>query len=237
MAGATVPPPEYFPMIREICDRHDILFIADEVMCGTGRTGKPFAIEHWGVVPDFIAAGKGMASGYAPLAGLLVSEHIHQVIKDGSGNLGHGHTFMGNPHSCAVGVAVLRYLEEHDLINRCARMGEYMFSALDRLRDHPLVGNVRGKGLFAGIDFIQDHETHMPYLRKFRVSERVTEEAFRNGLVLYPGSGGATTEMGDHLLIAPPFIITKEEIDEAVAILKKTLDTVYAGLERDVNGG
>jgi len=185
-AGATVPLPEYFPMIRDIYERNDIMFITDKMVCGTGRTGKPFAIEHWGVKPDFIAAGKGMASGYAPLPGLLVSEHIHRTINNGSGILGHAHTFMGNLHSCAVGVAVLQYLEEHDLINRCARMGDYLFSVLEPLWAHPLVGD---KGLFAGIDFIQENVTHRPYLRKFQIAERVTDDAFQNSLISLPWVG------------------------------------------------
>ncbi len=230
-AGAPVPPIEYFHMIREICDRHDILFIADEVMCGMGRTGKPFAIEHWDVKPDLIATGKGMASGYAPLSGLLVSDHIYRVFREGSGMLSNGQTFMGNPHSCAVGVAVLKYIEKHGLISRCAEMGKILFSELEPLRDHPLVGDIRGLGLFAGIDLIQDPATHKPYPRKFRVVERVVEEAFRRGLILYPGSGGADTEEGDHLLIAPPFVITKEQIKEAVSLLKDALSAVHMDLE------
>lgn len=230
-AGAPVPPLEYFQMIREICDRYDILFIADEVMCGMGRTGKTFAIEHWGIKPDLIATGKGMASGYAPLSGLLVSDHMYRVFKEGSGMLSNGQTFMGNPHSSAVGVAVLNYIQKHDLIGRCAEMGKVLFSELERVQSHPLVGDVRGLGLFAGIELVQDSVTRKPFPRSFRVVERVTEEAFRRGLILYPGSGGANTEEGDHLLIAPPFVITEEEIKEVVSLLKETLDTVHAELE------
>lgn len=230
-AGVPVPPFEYFRKIREICDRYDVLFIADEVMCGMGRTGKPFAIEHWGVKPDLIAAGKGMASGYAPLSGLLVSNHMYKVFEEGSGMLSNGQTFMGNPHSCAVGVAVLKFIQKHNLFERCTKMGSFLFKELERIQAHPLVGDIRGMGLFAGVEFVQDPLTRRPFPRSFRVVERVTEEAFRRGLILYPGTGGANNEDGDHLLIAPPFVITEEEIKEIVSILKESLDTVRAELE------
>ncbi|MFQ5895880.1 MAG: aspartate aminotransferase family protein, partial [Nitrospinota bacterium] len=232
-AGATVPPPEYFPMIREICERHGILFIADEVMTGVGRTGKPFAMDHWGVAPDLVAVGKGMASGYAPLAGLLVSERVYRAVVDGSGAFEHGHTYAGNPLSCAVGVAVLDYIEKNALIERCARMGEHLFAALAPLRDHPLVGDIRGKGLFAGLEFVRDPASRERFPRERRVAERVADEAFRRGLIVYPGSGGAETPLGDHILLAPPFVIAEAQIGEAVSLLKETLDAVHAALGKE----
>lgn len=223
-AGATVPPREYFPMIRDICDRHDILFIADEVMTGLGRTGRNFAIEHWGVTPDLIATGKGIASGYAPLGALLVSDRICRTIEGGSGAFAHGHTYMGHPLSCAIGLAVLEYVQRHDLIRRCAAMGEVLMRGLMSLRDHPLVGDIRGKGLMVGVELVEDKGARRPFDRSRRAAETLAEIAFANGLIIYPGTGGADGVLGDHVLIAPPFVITEEEIGELVSSLGKSLD-------------
>jgi adenosylmethionine-8-amino-7-oxononanoate aminotransferase len=228
--GPAVPPPEYFPIIREICDRHDILFIADEVMSGMGRSGKPFAIEHWGVVPDLIATGKGIGSGYAPLGGLLVSDRVYRTITGGSGSFVHSHTYSGHPLACAIGAAVLAYTEKHNLIERCARMGEKLFEALAPLRDHPLVGDIRGKGLFAGVELVRDPTAKEPFPRNRMAAERVAAEAFRRGLIVYPATGGADTLDGDRILIAPPFIITEEEIGEAVSLFKESLDAAQEEL-------
>ena len=229
-AGALVPPPEYFRIIREVCDRYDILFIADEVMTGMGRTGMPFAIEQWGVTPDMIITGKGISSGYAPLGAVIVSDRICRVIEGGSGAFIHGHTYMGHPLSCAIGLAVLRYLEDHRLIERAKRMGEALMAELEQLKGHPLVGDVRGKGLMAALELVVDKASKTPFPRDLRVAEAVAGQAFQKGLILYPGSGGADGLNGDHILIGPPFIISEPEIKEMVRTLGEALDEIEKGL-------
>lgn len=222
-AGALVPKNGYFQKIREICDRYDILFIADEVMTGIGRTGKNFGVDHWEVVPDMIVAAKGLSSGYTPLFAVITREEIYQTIKEGSGVFVHGHTYSQNPLSCAIGCAVIDYLIKHDLISRAAKMGEYFLHSLNLLTKHEIVGDVRGKGLFAGIEFVKDKKTKEPFDPKFKLNSLIANRAFEKGLITYPGAGGADGIKGDHLLLAPPFIITEEQIDKMVSILDETL--------------
>jgi adenosylmethionine-8-amino-7-oxononanoate aminotransferase len=221
-AAALVPRQGYYQRIREICDRYDVLFIADEVMTGMGRTGKNFGIDHWNMVPDMIVVGKGLSSGYTPIAAVIAREEIHQAIEKGSGSFIHGHTYSQNPLSCAIACAVIDYLLKHDLINQSARMGESFLQALKSLERHGFVGDVRGKGLFAGIEFVRDKKTKEPFDPKLRLNAMIGNRAFEKGLITYPGGGGADGIRGDHLLLAPPFIITKEQIDEMVRILDQT---------------
>lgn len=225
-AGVLVPPAGYFPKIREICDRYDILFIADEVMTGLGRTGKNFGLDNWQVVPDMIVVGKGLSSGYTPIAAVIVKEEIHRNIKEGSGAFVHGHTYSQNPLSCAIACAVVDYLNRHELISRSAKMGEYFLSALASLLDHEIVGDVRGQGLFAGIEFVKDKHTKEPFPAEIKFNNLIANRAFKKGLITYPGGGGADGLKGDHLLLAPPFIITEEEIDRIVDILQETINEI-----------
>jgi adenosylmethionine-8-amino-7-oxononanoate aminotransferase len=225
-AGVLVPRPGYFQKIREICDRYDILFIADEVMTGVGRTGKNFGIDHWQVVPDMIVAAKGLSSGYTPIAAVIVREEIYQTIKEGSGAFIHGHTYSQNPLSCAIAGAVIDYLLKHNLISRAAQMGEYFLTALRSLHHHNFVGDIRGKGLFAGIEFVRDKNTKEPFPPQKKLNTIIGQRAFEKGLITYPGGGGVDGLKGDHLLLAPPFIITHEQINEMVAILDETFKEV-----------
>ncbi len=225
-AGALVPRDGYFQKIREICDRHDVLFISDEVMTGLGRTGKNFGIDHWEVKPDMIVAAKGLSSGYTPMGAVIVKEEIHRVIREGSGAFVHGHTYSQNPLSGAIGCAVVDYLVKHDLISRSAEMGKYFHRALKSLERHSFVGDVRGKGLFAGIEFVKDKKTKEPFDAQLRLNGIVGNRAFEKGLITYPGGGGVDGIRGDHLLLAPPFIITEEQIDDLVGILDQTLTEV-----------
>ncbi len=222
-AGALVPKDGYFQKIREICDHYDILFVADEVMTGIGRTGKNFGVDHWEVVPDIIVAAKGLSSGYTPLFAVIVKEEIHKIIKEGSGAFVHGHTYNQNPLSCAIGCAVIDYLIKHDLVSRSAKMGEYFINALRSLDHHNFVGDVRGKGLFAGIEFVKDKKSREPFDPKLRLNALIGNRAFEKGLITYPGGGGADGIRGDHLLLAPPFIITEEQIEKMVSILDETI--------------
>jgi adenosylmethionine-8-amino-7-oxononanoate aminotransferase len=225
-AGVLVPRNGYFQKIREICDRYDVLLISDEVMTGMGRTGRNFGIDHWKVKPDMIVAAKGLSSGYTPMGAVIVKEEIHRVIQEGSGAFVHGHTYSQNPLSAAIGCAVVDYLIEHDLISRSARMGEYFLQALKTLEKHQFVGDVRGRGLFAGIEFVKDKKTKEPFDPKLKLNAVVGNRAFEKGLITYPGGGGADGTRGDHLLLAPPLIITQEQIDDLVRILVQTFSEV-----------
>ena len=225
-AAALIPPPGYYEKIRETCDRYDVLFISDEVMTGMGRTGKNFGIDHWKVKPDMIVAAKGLSSGYTPMGAVIVTGEIYRAIQEGSGAFVHGHTYSQNPLSGAIGCAVVDYLLKHDLIRRSAQMGEYFLQALKSLERHSFVGDVRGKGLFAGIELVKDKKTKETFDPKLKVNALIGNRAFEKGLITYPGGGGADGIHGDHLLLAPPLIITKEQIDELVSILDQTFTEV-----------
>jgi adenosylmethionine-8-amino-7-oxononanoate aminotransferase len=226
-AGALVPRDGYFQKIKEICDRFDVLFIADEVMTGMGRTGKNFGVDHWNIVPDMIVVGKGLSSGYTPIYTVMVKEAIHDAIKDGSGAFIHGHTYSQNPLSCAIACSVMDYLEKHALVANSARMGEYLLKALQALWRHEFVGDIRGRGLFAGIEFVQDRKTKATFDPKLRLNALIAGRAFEKGLITYPGGGGADGVNGDHLLLAPPLIITEKEIDTLVSILDETFTEIF----------
>jgi adenosylmethionine-8-amino-7-oxononanoate aminotransferase len=218
-AGALVPPPGYFQRIREICDRYDILLIVDEVMTGIGRTGKNFGIDHWETAPDMVVCAKGLASGYSPIYCVVTTEAVHDAIKQGNGSFVHGHTYSQNPLSCAIAGAVLDYIAAHDLIAASARRGAYLVKRLEELRSLPIVGDTRGLGLFAGVEFVKNRETREPFAPKDKINVRVGNRAFAKGLICYPGGGGADGVKGDHILLAPPFVITEQEIDRLVEIL------------------
>lgn len=222
-AGALVPKDGYFQRIREICDRYDVLLIVDEVMSGVGRTGKNFAVDHWGVVPDMIVGCKGLASGYTPVFCVVTTEAIHGAIKEGTGNFVHGHTYSQNPLSCSIGCAVLDYLRDHDLVNQCAARGVYLLRKLENLFKYPIVGDVRGLGLMAGVEFVKNRGTKEPFDPKLKLNALIGTRAFDKGLITYPGGGGADGIRGDHILLAPPFVITEEQIDRLVDILDESI--------------
>jgi len=229
-AGALVPKDGYFKRIREICDRYDVLLIVDEVMTGIGRTGKNFAIEHWGVTPDMIVCAKGLGAGYYPVFAVITTESVHEAIKKGNGNFVHGHTYSQNPLACATGIAVLDYIDRHDLVARSAKMGAYLIEKLKALYRHPFVGDVRGLGLFAGVEFVRDRDTKETFAPALKVNALISNLAFDKGLIVYPGGGGADGVNGDHVLIAPPFIITEEQVDQLVAILDEVIGDISSQL-------
>jgi adenosylmethionine-8-amino-7-oxononanoate aminotransferase len=226
--GAPVPPPEYFGLIRDICTRHDILMIADEVVTGFGRTGRAFGIQHWDVVPDLMVVAKGMSGGYAPLAGVIARRPVVETIREASGLFSHGFTYGGNPVAATAGVAVLEYLRTHRLVERAAEMGTYLHERLRTLAAHPSVGDVRGLGLLAGIELVRDQATRAPFDPALGYGLAVVEEAMTRGLIVYPGSGTVDGAAGDHILLAPPFVITREEIDLVVRLLDETLTATEA---------
>jgi adenosylmethionine-8-amino-7-oxononanoate aminotransferase len=210
-AGALVPKDGYFEKIREICDHYEVLLMVDEVMTGIGRTGKNFGIDHWNAIPDMIVASKGLSSGYTPIFAVIVKEEIHRTIQERSGAFVHGHTYNHNPLSCAIAGAVIDYLLKHDLVRRSARMGENFIRALQSLKHHHFVG---------------DKKTKEPFDPKLRLNVLIGNRAFEKGLITYPGGGGADGIRGDHLLLAPPFIISEEQIDKMVSILDETFTEI-----------
>lgn len=222
-AGAVVPHEKYWKRIRQICDENDILLIADEVMTGVGRTGKPLAISHWGITPDIVVLAKGLTSGYAPVGAVLVHQNIHNVIKEGSGAFVHGHTYGQHPVSMAIGSAVLEHIEKKDLFNKSMQMGSVLMDALKPLEELEHVGDVRGLGLLRGVEFVKDKETGKPYPAEQQIAAKVGAAAFKRGLVTYPGSGGADGICGDHVLICPPFVIENEEVELLAATLREAI--------------
>lgn len=231
-AGAVVPPDGYFQRIREICDKYDVLFIADEVMTGVGRTGKAFGVDHWGVVPDMITLGKGMSAGYTPMAATIVSEEIIETITKGSGLIMAGHTYSANPQSAAVSLAVLNYVEKHQLIQKSAEQGAYLLQRLQELAEElPLIGDARGLGMLCGLEFVKNKQTKEPFELSKNVSGKVIAKAFERGLLVYPAVGGIEGVAGDCVILAPPLTITKEEIDELISILKAAIESVQQELQ------
>jgi adenosylmethionine-8-amino-7-oxononanoate aminotransferase len=227
--GASVPRDDYWRTVREICDRHDVLFIADEVACGAGRTGTWSALEPYDVVPDIMTMGKGIAGGYAPLSAVAAPRRIVDVLARGSGSLMHAQTFSHHPVLCAAGLATLRYIREHALVERAAAMGRVFHDKLATLLDLPHVGDVRGRGLLAGVELVLDRETRAPFPRKAKVAERMTEAAQRAGLVVWPNTGHVDGTDGDLIMLAPPFIIEPAQIDEMVTRFRVAYDDSVAG--------
>ena len=227
--GASTPRPEYFHRIREICDRHRVLFIADEILCGAGRTGTWWSIEPYGVAPDIMTLGKGISGGYAPLSAVAAPERILDAIAGGSGDFLHAQTFSHHPVACAAGLAAVRYLKRHKLVERCSQLGVVLHQRLATLKALRHVGDVRGRGLLAGIEFVEDKATRAPFPRTARFAETFTDAALEAGLTVWPNVGHADGVNGDLVLVAPPFIITEGEIDEVVALLARALqDTLKA---------
>ncbi|MEP7065806.1 MAG: aspartate aminotransferase family protein [Gemmatimonadota bacterium] len=227
--GATVPRPDYWRTVRDICDRHDVLFIADEVACGAGRTGTWSALEPYGVAPDIMTMGKGIAGGYTPLSAVAAPRRIIDVIARGSGALAHAQTFSHHPVLCAAGVATLRYLREHALVARAATMGRVFHEKLSALLDLPHVGDVRGRGMLAGVELVLDRDARTPFPRKARVAERFTDAALLAGLMVWPNMGHANGVDGDIIMLAPPFIIEPSQIDELVTRFRAAYDASVAG--------
>jgi adenosylmethionine-8-amino-7-oxononanoate aminotransferase len=226
--GAAAPPPGYLQRIAEICRRHKILLIADEIMTGMGRTGKTFAVEHWDVTPDMILVGKGIASGYAPLGAVIVAGHVVDGIAKGSGAFVHGFTYNSHPVAAAAGNAVLDCIERGNLFARVEPAGRELRAALEPLKRFSVVGDIRGMGLLWGIEFVRDAKTREPFPSDARIALRIAEDAFESGVMTYPAQGCADGERGDHILIAPPFTITSGMI----GMLGSALEHAIADFEK-----
>ena len=222
--GHSVPRLDYFHRVREICARHDVLFIADEVLVGAGRTGTWTAMEQYGVVPDIMTFGKGITGGYAPLSVVAAPRRLLDPIARGSGALLHAQTFSHHPVLAAAGLAAVRYIRRNGLVNRSAEMGRVFHRKLEAVRDLPHVGDVRGRGLLAGIEFVLDKATRQPFPRKLRFAETFAEEALKGGLMTWANMGQADGTNGDLSCLAPPFVISEAEIDEIIQRFGKALD-------------
>lgn len=222
--GAVPPTPNYFRGIREVCTRYGILLILDEVMCGMGRTGTLFAYEQEAINPDMVCIAKGLGGGYQPIAALMVTKAIHDAIAGGSGFFQHGHTYLGHPVACATALAVLKVLREEELLAQANVQSAHFFNALhDAFDSHPNVGDIRGRGLFLGVELVADKATKQPFSPDYKLNAVLKATALKNGLLCYPMGGTIDGRQGDHVLLAPPLVISNKEIDQAVSMLSISL--------------
>jgi len=226
--GAVPPVPGYFKRVREICDRHGILLILDEVMCGMGRTGTLFAAEQEGVTPDLLTVAKGLGAGYQPIGATLVSERIRAAIAEGSGFFQHGHTYIGHATACAAALAVQRAVEERGLLSRVVSLGEGLQQRLEaRFAEHPHVGDIRGRGLFRGLELVAERDDKTPFDPERQLHAAIKRAAMDEGLMCYPMGGTLDGRRGDHILLAPPFILDDAHLDEIVDKLDAALKRVF----------
>jgi adenosylmethionine-8-amino-7-oxononanoate aminotransferase len=237
-ALGTVPAPDgYFQTIREICDRHNVLFICDEVMTGWGRTGKLWGIDHWGVTPDIIATAKGMTAGYTPLSAIIARDDIWAVLENNRSSFKAGHTLNANAVSCAGAIAVINYMLTHKLTENSAQRGEQALAGLRQMMTkHPSIGDVRGRGLMFGFEFVQDRATKLHFPPELKVSALLEQAALRRGLVTYPCTGTVGGGPGDMVLMAPPLTITEREMKELLDILDLAVGDVEQALAAKGHG-
>ncbi len=224
-AGVVPPVPGYFRRIREICDRYGVLLLLDEIMCGMGRTGTLFACEQDGVAPDLLTCAKGLGGGYQPIGAVLISESIFQALVAGSGAFQHGFTYNGHPTACAAALAVQETIERDDLLANVRRQGAALRKALTgRFGNHPNIGDIRGRGLFIGLELVEDRAAKTPPEPGRKLPARIKSEAMARGLICYPGGGTADGRRGAHVLLAPSFIIDETHVEEIVDKLAGALD-------------
>jgi adenosylmethionine-8-amino-7-oxononanoate aminotransferase len=227
--GAVPAVPGYFRRVRDICDRYGILLVLDEVMCGMGRTGTLHACEQEGIVPDLMAIAKGLGGGYMPIGALLVRDTIYDTIAKGSGAFEHSHTYTGHPLACAAALAVQHVIRRDDLLANVRKQGAHLARRLnERFGNHPFVGDVRGRGLFQGVELVTDRTTKEPFDPALKLHARIKREAMARGLMVYPMGGTADSRRGDHVLLAPPFIIDSTAIDTIVERLGEAIDAAVA---------
>lgn len=227
-AGCVVPPMGYLSGVRRVCDKYGVLLILDEIMCGTGRCGTYFAFEAEGddVKPDIVALAKGLGGGFAPIAGVLMHSRIVDALRSGTGAFVHGHTYQAHPVSCAAALAVQRVLQRDRLVERCADMGVILEKRLkEKLAGCPSVGDIRGRGLFWGVEFVKDRETKQTFDPTIGFGLRVQAAAFDRGVAVYPGAGTIDGLKGDHVLLAPPYTVTEEQLERIVSVLKAAIES------------
>ncbi|WP_150303491.1 aspartate aminotransferase family protein [Pseudomonas saliphila] len=225
--GAVPPVADYFRLVREVCTRHGVLFIADEVMCGMGRTGSLFVSTQEQVEPDMLCVAKGLGAGYQPIGATLVSEQIVRTLREGSGFFQHGHTYIGHATACAAALAVQQQIESRQLLSRVVSMGRKLDACLrSELSDLPYVGDIRGRGLFRGIELVRDRDTKTPFDAELKLHAKIKSKAMELGLMCYPMGGTVNGRDGDHILLAPPFIIEDSHVDEIVGRLGEAIRSV-----------
>jgi adenosylmethionine-8-amino-7-oxononanoate aminotransferase len=224
-AGAVPPVGDYFRRVREICDRHGVLLILDEVMCGMGRTGTLHACAQEGIAPDLMTIAKGLGGGYEPIGAVLLGQHIYETFAKGSGFFQHGHTYMGHPMACAAGLAVQETIRRDDLLKNVATMGALLRRRLgERFGNHPHVGDIRGRGLMQAVELVEDRSTKAPFDPARKLHARVKKAAMARGLMVYPMGGTIDGTSGDHVMLAPPFIVTSDQIGDIVDRLGSAID-------------
>jgi len=222
--GVIVPPPDYFPQVREVCDRHGVLLIADEVITGFGRTGTWFAMQQWNVTPDLMVFAKGVTSGYLPLSGTILTGRVYETLRTLGSTLAHGFTYSGHPVACAVALRNLELIEEEGLVGRAAELGRRLLPRLEQLRSHELVGDVRGLGLMAGVELVRDRLTRAPFEPAQGVGRRVQLAALADGVIF-------RSLPGDVIALCPPFVITEDQLDRVVDVLDRAIGRVAAELD------
>jgi adenosylmethionine-8-amino-7-oxononanoate aminotransferase len=229
--GAVAAVPGYFRRIREICDRYGVLLILDEVMCGMGRTGTLHACEQEGITPDLLTLAKGLGAGYQPIGALLVSSRIYAAVARGSGAFNHGHTYMGHAVGCAAALAVQRVIREENLLENVRQRGAELRQLLiERFGEHPRVGDIRGRGLLWAMELVADRSSKRPFSSACKLHQRIKERAMENGLICYPSGGTADGKDGDHVLLAPPFNVTQQTLEEMVDRLAQALEQALESL-------
>ncbi|TIP69137.1 aspartate aminotransferase family protein, partial [Mesorhizobium sp.] len=228
-AGAVPAVPGYFRRVREICDRYGVLLILDEVMCGMGRTGTLHACEQDGVAPDLMTIAKGLGGGYQPIGAVLLSRRIFDAFAEGSGFFQHGHTYMCHPMACAAALAVQEVIVRDDLLANVRAMGAHLSRRLgERFGNHAHIGDIRGRGLFMGVELVEDRSTKAPFEPKRKLNAKIKREAMARGLLVYPAGGTIDGMRGDHVLLAPPFIVDAAAIDAVVERLGDAIDAAVA---------
>ena len=233
--GAVPAVDGYFAKIREICNRYGVLLILDEVMCGIGRTGSLFACEHDAVAPDIVTIAKGLGAGYQPIGAMICTDEIYQTVSDGSGFFQHGHTYLAHPAACAAGLAVVSAILDRKLVERCEVQGIKMMSALqERFANHEFIGefigDVRGRGLFLGVELVRDRESKTPFDHSHGLHKKIKSTAFDGGLICYPMGGTIDGKLGDHVLLAPPFIISDDQVNELADKLASAIEHSIASI-------
>jgi adenosylmethionine-8-amino-7-oxononanoate aminotransferase len=228
--GAVSPPAGYFERVREICDTHGVLFIADEVMTGLGRTGRNFAMEHFHAAPEIIVMAKGLASGYQPIGAVLASKRVADALAKGTGAFTHGFTYNAHPLALAAGRSVLQIVKSKSLVKAAAALERTMEDELTKLHDVASVGDVRGKGLLWGVEFVENNRMRAPYPAELSFAVKVGAACAKRGVIVYPMQGCVDGTLGDHLLLAPPAVITKEEI----AIAAKAIGDAVKEVEKSL---
>jgi adenosylmethionine-8-amino-7-oxononanoate aminotransferase len=228
-AGVLTAVPGYFKAVREVCDRHGVLLILDEVMCGMGRTGTLHACEQEGVTPDLMAVAKGLGAGYQPIGAVLAQGRIVEAMRAGSGFFQHGHTYLGHAVACAAALAVQQVFERDQLMPQVRARGDYLQRLMHSSWDaHPHIGDIRGRGLFWGIELVQDRAVKKPFDPSRKLHARVKQEAMARGLMVYPMGGTVDGLLGDHILLAPPFIASESELTLIVERLSVAIDAAIA---------